>query len=288
MNAAQQPPAVADNRKLTCMEIMGGNKAFDGAVSVPGIDAWIYSKPFGGDEAGGDIHYLSVCGRSKITRLAVADVSGHGGSVGELASKLRNFMRRYINRANQTRIVRQLNRSFLRQADGTHFATAIVATYFAPSEDLIICNAGHPPPLLYRAAKKSWSELNPNDPETENTASNLPLGIISETEFYQFAVKLGVDDLVLFYTDGLPEAASPDGTFLGQAGLKSMIEEINVDDHANFIETLRTRLTTFRGGADDGDDVTAILIRHNGARAPRPTVGETIKVIGKLLHLVKV
>ncbi|GJM24596.1 MAG: hypothetical protein DHS20C16_10110 [Phycisphaerae bacterium] len=288
MDVESTPSAVADKRKLSCMEIMGGNKAYDGAVSVPGIDAWIYSKPYGGDESGGDIHYMSVCGGSKITRLAIADVSGHGGSVGELASQLRNFMRRYINRANQTRIVRHLNRSFLQQADGTHFATAIVATYFAPSEHLIICNAGHPPPLLYRAAKKTWCELSPDDPETDESAANLPLGIISETRFYQFAVKLEIDDLVLFYTDGVPEAADPDGKLLGQQGLKAMVDGIDVDEHENFIETLRDRLATFRGGADDGDDVTAILIRHNAARAPRPSVGETIKVIGKLLHLVKV
>ncbi|HNO78451.1 MAG TPA: PP2C family protein-serine/threonine phosphatase [Phycisphaerae bacterium] len=288
MNSGQPQPEVAEKRKLTCMEIMGGNKAYDGAVSVPGIDAWIYSKPYGGDEAGGDIHYLSVCGGSKITRLAVADVSGHGGSVGELASQLRNFMRRYINRANQTRIVRHLNRSFLRQADGTHFATAIVATYFAPSEDLIICNAGHPPPLLYRASKKTWHELNPNEPETSGSAANLPLGIISETKFYQYAVKLEVDDLVLFYTDGLPETADADGKQLGQAGLLKLVGEIDVDDQESFVASLRSRLAEFRGGAEEGDDITAILIRHNAARAPRPSLGENLKVIGKLLHLVKV
>ncbi len=288
MESVEPRPEPADKRKLTCMEIMGGNKAYDGAVSVPGIDAWIYSKPFGGDEAGGDIHYLSVCGGSKITRLAVADVSGHGGSVGELASQLRNFMRRYINRANQTRIVRHLNRSFLRQADGTHFATAIVATYFAPSEDLIICNAGHPPPLLYRAAKETWHELNPNEPETSGSAANLPLGIISETKFYQYAVKLEVDDLVLFYTDGLPETTDADGKQLGQAGLMNLVAEIDVDEHETFVASLRGRLAEFRGGVDEGDDVTAILIRHNAARTPRPSLGENLKVIGKLLHLVKV
>ncbi len=280
--------ADSDKRRLTCMEIMGGNKAYNGAVSVPGIDAWIYSQPYGDDETGGDIHYLSVCGGNKITRLAVADVSGHGGTVGVLSGQLRNFMRRFINRADQTRIVRKLNRSFLKQADGSHFATAIVATFFAPSEDLIICNAGHPPPLLYRAATKTWHELSPNEPETSESAANLPLGIVQETEFYQFAVKLEVDDLVLFYTDGLPEAADPGGKLLGQAGLKSMVEAIDVDASPQVLDELRSRLTEYRGGKKDGDDVTAILIRHNTARAPRPTVGETIRVIGKLLHLVKV
>ncbi len=288
MTSQTQLPAVADKRRLTCMEIMGGNKAYDGAVSVPGIDSWIFSQPYGGDESGGDIHYLSVCGGSKITRLAIADVSGHGGGVGELSRQLRNSMRRYINRANQTQIVRKLNRSFLKTADGTHFATAIVATFFAPSKDLIICNAGHPPPLLYRAAQNTWHELSPDEPEAAESAANLPLGIISETEFYQFAVKLQVDDQVLFYTDGLPEAADPEGKMLGQAGLKSMVESIEVNATPNFINELRNRLTEFCGGADSGDDITAILIRHNAAKAPRPSVGETIKVIGKLLHLVKV
>ena len=32
-----------------CMEVWGGNQVVDDAVKVAGLDAWVYSKPCGGD-----------------------------------------------------------------------------------------------------------------------------------------------------------------------------------------------------------------------------------------------
>ncbi|MCP4589165.1 MAG: hypothetical protein GY842_00335, partial [bacterium] len=52
----------AVTHQLPCMEIWGGNQAIEDAVSVPGIDAWVYSRPVGGQSSGGDIHYVSTCG----------------------------------------------------------------------------------------------------------------------------------------------------------------------------------------------------------------------------------
>lgn len=40
----------SNEHAMTCMEIWGGNEAFDNAVSVPGIDAWIYSQLHGDSE----------------------------------------------------------------------------------------------------------------------------------------------------------------------------------------------------------------------------------------------
>ncbi|MCP4593424.1 MAG: SpoIIE family protein phosphatase, partial [bacterium] len=129
------------------------------AVSVPGIDAWVYSRPVGGQSSGGDIHYVSTCGGGKIARFAVADVSGHGVAVSELATQLRKLMRAHINTVDQTRFIRVLNRAFTALASDGKFATALLATYFAPTAHLITCNAGHPPPLWYRSADQTWRSL---------------------------------------------------------------------------------------------------------------------------------
>ena len=39
---------------MQCMEIWGGNVGVDSHVAIPGIDAWVYSKPYGGSEGGGE------------------------------------------------------------------------------------------------------------------------------------------------------------------------------------------------------------------------------------------
>ena len=83
--------------------------------------------------------------------MLLADVSGHGKSVAVIAADLRTLMRRFVNRWDQAEFVRLLNQQFSALSKTGTFATAIVSTFFAPSRRLILCNAGHPRPILYRA-----------------------------------------------------------------------------------------------------------------------------------------
>ena len=80
------------------MEIWGSNRAEDNAVSTPGLDLWIFSRPYHADDHGGDVRYISLCESGIITRLIVADVSGHGETVGEFSDALRTLAERNINR----------------------------------------------------------------------------------------------------------------------------------------------------------------------------------------------
>jgi serine phosphatase RsbU (regulator of sigma subunit) len=156
------PSTPTQNEPLTmrCMEVWGGNHAVDNGVVMAGLDAWLYSRPFHDQSAGGDLHYVSSCAMGMVTRVLVADVSGHGEAVSGAANSLRGLMRRYVNYVDQTHFVRGLNAEFgaLSQAGG--FATAVVATYFAPTDDFRLCNAGHPRPLLYRARARAWSLMD--------------------------------------------------------------------------------------------------------------------------------
>src|SRR5712675_40879 len=139
-------------QQMTCMEVWGGSQLTTRRVEMGGLDAWVYSKPFGDAQRGGDVYYASSCATGRITRLLLADVAGHGHSVATLASDLRTLMRRFVNRLDQTEFVSLLNQQFSEFSRAGIFATAIVTTFFAPSRRLMVCNAGHPRPLLYRAA----------------------------------------------------------------------------------------------------------------------------------------
>ena len=52
-----------------------------------------------------------------------------------------------------------MNEQFAAMSKSGCFATALVTTFFSPTNELSLCNAGHPPPLLYRAGTKQWSYL---------------------------------------------------------------------------------------------------------------------------------
>ena len=79
---------------------------------------------------------MTLCGGGLITRIVVADVSGHGSSVAEFSSTLRSLLRKHINNKSQARLVERLNQEFAEMARLRRFATAVVATYLTSTDEL--------------------------------------------------------------------------------------------------------------------------------------------------------
>ncbi len=262
-NANTQSPS--ESHRMQCMEVWGSNRAVDSGVIMAGLDAWVYSRPWHGDSSGGDVHYVSSCATGRITRLLLADVSGHGETVAETAATLRRIMRRYVNHIEQRRFVRMMNRA-LGRLDGQRFATSVVASFFAPRSQLIISNAGHPPPLLWRTRTKSWSYINHDDRESKKAAdlSNMPLGIIRETEYDELRVRLDIGDVVLMYTDALMESQNADGEMLGLDGLLEIVRQLDGSDPNTVVQQLRKRVESLHPENLTGDDVTVLMFRPNG------------------------
>jgi serine phosphatase RsbU (regulator of sigma subunit) len=275
---------------LSCMEIWGGSAAARDAVSTPGVDFWVHSRPHEGDAAGGDIHYVSVCGSGRYIRAALADVAGHGSVVADLAESLRGLVRRHINTPDQSRFARALNEEFGDLSDRGAFATAILATYHAPSESLILCNAGHPRPLLYRADKQSWRLFDITDvgEAAPKSLRNLPLGVIPGTAYEQGVAGLRTGDLVLLYTDALIEARSADGDMLGEQGLLDLVRSIDFDPERpdTLIDCVLGHVGAHQDNRPFDDDVTMVLLRQNGSSA-NLSMGEKLGVVAKLLGLKK-
>jgi phosphoserine phosphatase RsbU/P len=269
---------------MQCMEVWGGNQAISSAVAMPGLTAWVFSRPYGAGEstplpaqsAGGDIHYVTSCATGRITRLVVADVAGHGQTVARASDALRRLMRTYSNYIDQSSFVEQLNRRFAElaeQADDDSvqpgaFATAVVATYFAPTDELAISNAGHPRPMRYVAARKKWESLVAR--AGDGGLSNLPLGIDTPTEYPTTRLEMGEGDLVLMYSDSFIEMRDQQGRMLGESGLEACLNQLGGERPDGLIERL-IEIVSPSGIAAMNDDVTAMLIARN-ARKPEPSL----------------
>ena len=128
VQAGQLRETAVSQHSMQCMEVWGGNTAVDNGVVMPGLDVWVFGRPYEDQSSGGDVHYLSSCASGRITRLLVADVSGHGVKVNDVAIKLRGLMRRFVNTLKQGKFVGTLNSEFASLADAGCFATAVVAT----------------------------------------------------------------------------------------------------------------------------------------------------------------
>ena len=263
------------------MEVWGGNQIADSGVVMAGLDAWVFSRPYNNAEGGGDVYYVSSCATGRITRLLVADVSGHGDAVATTAAKLRALMRRYVNHVDQKLFVRSMNREFVELSDAGTFATAVVTTFFAPTSQLSLCNAGHPPPLVYRASRRTWEFI-----DAQHEGVNIPLGIDDIDEYCQFNVKLRVNDLVLCYTDSLIEARAADGEMMGTAGLLEIVKTVDAGDPQTFTPRLLAAIEAKLPGGLAADDVTVLLFRPNGLakRAPfHKRAMAPLKVIGAVI-----
>jgi len=265
---------------MQCMEVWGGSQLTTRGVEFGGLDAWVYSKPYGNAQHGGDVYYASSCATGRISRLLLADVAGHGDSVAATAADLRTLMRRFVNRLDQTEFVRLLNQQFTALSREGTFATAIVATFFAPSRRLTVCNAGHPRPLLYRAAQRRWDFLGQEGQAGQSTPSNIPLGLLEMSEYEQFDVELESGDCVLSYTDALMESNDADGQMLGEAGVLRIARLLGDVEPQRLIETLLGEIAERFPENLSEDDVTVLVVRANG-REPRYSLGEKLGALGR-------
>ena len=252
------------------MEVWGGSQLTAQSVAFGGLDAWVYSKPFGNAQHGGDVYYASSCATGRITRLLLADVAGHGISVAETASGLRTLMRRFVNRLDQTAFVRLLNQQFAAVSKDGAFATAVVATFFEPSRRMSVCNAGHPRPLLYSAAKQRWDFLGHGStgPMKQATGpSNLPLGMLEISEYDQFDLELEPGDCLLSYTDALMESNDASGEMLGENGVLRILRLAGGSEPQTLLTRLLAEIAARYPLNLTEDDVTVLLVRANGKKA---------------------
>ena len=248
---------------LQCLEIWGGNHAVDTGVSMPGIDAWVYSEPFEHTSGGGDVHYVTSCATGRIARVLLADVAGHGDGSSDLAVELRGLLRRHINSVEQKDFVNSLNREFCTSSNGYNFATGVIATYWGPQSKLSLCIAGHPLPILYRASSGEWSLLSPKTKSSVDVR-NLPLGVDESARYEEFDVPLEEGDVLLLYTDALIETDDAAGDSLGEEGLLEAARKLDPSDPAELITRLREVITPVIERQTDKDDVTLMALRCNG------------------------
>jgi serine phosphatase RsbU (regulator of sigma subunit) len=290
---------------VPCLGIVDGNGASRRTFVTPGLDIRIDSRPLGRDGAGGDVHYISMCGGGHVTRLALADVAGHGASVDGFAKVLRTLMRKYINVLDPTRFAMALNRELTGNSECGSFATALLLTYFAPTSHLIICNAGHGRPLRYSAQRGSWDVLelksagscpslksSPARYHLERLA-NLPLGVLDPTDYEQFAVELREGDIVVLCTDGITESRDATGHMLGERGLFALVNQLGRENQTGLGqvglgERLLDAIDSRRGPSGATDDQTLIVIQRNRMPLPRPSLRRTAQTLAKLIGLSRI
>ena len=147
---------------------------------------------------GGDFYDAAFTPRG--LRLIVGDVRGKGLPAVQLASVVLGcFREAAFAEADLRGLVAALNRRVTSELGEEDFVT-VVLVEFGPQGWLRLVNCGHPPPLLVQPTGRRL--LEPRQPAP-------PLGLDPTPVVEQ--VRLGPEDRLLLYTDGLVEARAADG-----------------------------------------------------------------------------
>lgn len=271
---------------MACLEIWGGNRNAQESFPLPGLDAWLHARAFSG-QRGGDIHYLSTCGHAAVLRFAIADVAGHGAEVVDIAGRFKELIVKHINKLDQSRLAKSLNEEFLEDNAGGRFVTALLTSYYRPTGHLVVCNAGHPRPLLFRAATQTWELLDYRIEATLDKLMNLPLGIIEPTDYHQFAIRLHPGDYVVLYTDGFSDIRR-DGRILGEQGLLECVRRLEFDSAATLGRNICAALGMDAPDTPRNDDETLLVLAPKEHLAPKFSLKERLRVMAKTLGLIQI
>ncbi len=264
--------ASSSEHRMECMELWGGSSETDTAVTMSGLSARVFSQPYGEGAHGGDVYYFSSCASGRIARILLADVTGHGITVADTASQLRNAMRRNVNVIRQTKLMDAINHEFGQLSECGGFATAVLITYFSPTRSLTVSLAGHPPPLLFRGATQEWTPLTHVTDNSSKQLQDLPLGIAESVHYSSIPLTFEPDDQLLIYTDAFSEACDAHGEILQVPGLLKLVNDAPSDARSDIVSWLIDQMHVASRENLRQDDATLIALHRPAAGFPSRTI----------------
>jgi sigma-B regulation protein RsbU (phosphoserine phosphatase) len=137
-------------------------------------------------------------------------------------------------------------------ADANIFATVFIGVVDLKEGILTYINAGNEPPLVLRAGG-SCEPLPTGGPV---------VGIIPQAAFRVGEVALGKDDLLIAFTDGIPDALNAEGQAYGGDRLARALGGDRAPDA--LLQRVQQDLFGFIGQANQFDDITLLALRRTG------------------------
>jgi len=199
----------------------------------------------------------------KGSALVFGDVSGKDISAAMLTGVVHGAVRTGSwsqSAAEHNEATGRLNRLLCENASRERFVT-MFWSYFDERTDLLhYVNAGHCPPLLFRANKTSQSPLRLSE-------GGPVLGLLHGAQFEQNIERLEEGDVLVLYSDGIVEAADARGEEFGEQRLIAEIQRGLENDPNEIRDRILASVRAFTNQAQLEDDQTLLVVRYRGNAA---------------------
>jgi serine phosphatase RsbU (regulator of sigma subunit) len=231
---------------------------------IRGVEIAARFRPAGDrNEVGGDFYDIFQTGPNRWA-ITIGDVCGKGPDAAAVTALARHTLRASAIRGDDQpdELLRALNDAMLVD-NPTEFQFCTVAfaslEIGAGSTKLAVSSGGHPLPVVLRAGGQVESAGEPGT----------LLGVVPEPALSCAEIELFRGDTLVFYTDGITEARTPNGLF-GYEGLLKAMRASAGSDAAEIAERIeQTMLDVQSGGLRDDVALVVAQISAGAGAADR-------------------
>ena len=186
--------------------------------------------------------------------IGIGDVVGKGIAASLLMASVRAALRAFAQDVyDLDEVIGRVNAALCRDTLESEFVTLWYGVLDPQTHRLTYCNAGHEPPLLLRNGT-----LLPLD------IGGMIIGVDNQQPYLKGIIDLLPGDLLLLYTDGLPDAMDAEGNRLGRERVEQLLRD---SAGRSAVDTLNHILAAIRhhtGPRRASDDLTLVVVKANG------------------------
>jgi serine phosphatase RsbU (regulator of sigma subunit) len=183
------------------------------------------------------------------------DVAGKGPAAALLTSKILGIFSAFAAVGDTPEeLVDHINKVLTKRAIDARYATLLYGQ-LQPNGKLKFCNAGHNPPLIYGAGGLRRLE-----------SGGMPVGMFESAPYSGDQTELKPGDTLVLYSDGVTEAHNVAGEEFGEARLVTVLERYTRGSAEIVLEQIINAVKEFARGAEQYDDVTALVVKYTGPK----------------------
>lgn len=221
--------------------------------TIPGMEVDAYSRP--AQIIGGDYFGFYQFGNGN-RGIAIGDAVGHGVSSSLLMASMHAALETLIPLLDSpVEVIERINHLFLHNINITTFSSLFLCSFDPKTYQLSYSNAGHNPPFLFRSQKGPFSEMELLQP------TGAAIGLVDGPPYSSMTLQLIPGDVLVLYTDGVVEAASPEGEFYGIERLEECLSHSQQLAPRDLIQALVNELRDFTCTDLLADDTTVIACK---------------------------